>query len=154
MFRVIARLAALSMISIIGFGQTPTLSHRVFSLNKQAKDFYATIVSIEPSLKAGSDRGDIESINNLFEIDHILVADLNHLYSLVYLSESLACHEDKAIVTDLITNQRNDMSKMIDGAFGPIYVGISSTHNLKLIQVLNKFKDILKLERDLLDEIH
>ena len=152
MFRSVVVFVALSMVCFRASAQAPSLSSKVISLQEQTDDVYIETVNIQPGILKSEDVGDISGSNTILELSGRLSASLNHLYSLQLISESLVCSGDKIIVGKLKVNLMRYMAKFIDNDLGPVYVGIASSRNLKLMAVYHKLDDILKGERAILDE--
>lgn len=144
--------AALSLVCLGTSAQIPPLSSKIIALQKQTDNLYGDTAKIQANVMRSGVLDDNIGIASIFELDGKLSANLNHLYSLQLLLESSTCPDDKPLVKNLKTSLVKYMARMLDGDFGPVYVGMSTTHNLSLISIYHRLDDILKAERELLDE--
>jgi len=143
----------LSLICHGASAQAPTLSAKIITLQEQTDDLYRDTTKILPSVMRSGNTDDNTGIDAVFELDGKLSSNLNHLYSLQLLLESSSCPSDRALINNLKSKLVRYMATMIDGDFGPIYVGKANTHNLNIMSIYSRLEVILKAERTLLDEV-
>jgi len=153
MFRSFAVSVALSLASVGGFAQAPTLASRVNALKEQTEDVYVDSVKIQPNVIYSEDKGDNSGIDTVFELSSRLSANFNHLLSLELIIESANCPNNRALVKSLQKNLVKYMAAMLDNDLRPINGLIVSTHSIKLLSIYHRLDDIMKAERQLLDDI-